>query len=120
MSQSDRPKPFSPHGAIDGAVVDSNLAKQMKICMRFGNSCGIPFIAKEYFKKHIQWKVFEPYVFDRLTQPWTMFASGMKDSNQDVVKDVVKEESAGKKKKYVVKTKKNGGKRKGTIRKVKH
>jgi hypothetical protein len=73
MSQADRPKPFSPHGAVDGSVVDSNLAKEMKMIMRYGNSCGIPFVAKEYFKKHIQWRNFEPYVFDRLTQPWTTF-----------------------------------------------
>jgi hypothetical protein len=73
MSQPDRPKPFSPHGAVDGAVVDSALAKEMKIDMRYGNSCGIPFVAKEYFQKHIQWRNFEPYVFDRLTQPWSKF-----------------------------------------------
>jgi len=111
MSQSDRPRPFAPHGAVDGAVVDSNLAKEMKICMRFGNSCGIPFIAKDYFKKHIQWKIFEPYVFDRLTQPWTIFAGEINNASQ---------EPADKKKKYVMRTKKNGGKgnRKGTIRKL--
>ena len=111
MSQSDRPRPFAPHGAIDGAVVDSNLAKEMKICMRFGNSCGIPFVAKDYFKKHIQWKVFEPYVFDRLTQPWTTVAGEINNAIQEPV---------DKKKKYVIRTKKNGGKgkRKGTIRKL--
>jgi hypothetical protein len=73
MSQADRPKPFSPHGATDGAVVDSALAKEMKISMRIGNSCGIPFVAKDYFKKHIQWRNFEPYIFDRLSQPWSTF-----------------------------------------------
>ena len=79
--------------------------------MRFGNSCGIPFIAKDYFKKHIQWKIFEPYVFDRLTQPWTIFAGEINNASQ---------EPADKKKKYVMRTKKNGGKgnRKGTIRKL--
>ena len=73
MSQADRPKPFSLHGAVDGAVVDSSLAKQMKIRMRFGNSCGTPFVADDFFKKHIQWRNFQPYIFDRLTQPWTTF-----------------------------------------------
>lgn len=73
MSQADRPKPFSPHGAVDGAVVDSKLAKEMKLEMRYGNSCGIPFVAKDYFQKHIQWRNFEPYVFDRLKQPWSTF-----------------------------------------------
>jgi len=72
MSQADRPKPFAPHGACDGAVVDSNLAKEMKMVMRTGNSCGIPFKADEFFKKHIQWRIFQPYIFDRPSQPWTV------------------------------------------------
>jgi hypothetical protein len=73
MSQADRPKPFAMHGACDGAIIDSNLAKEMKLVMRYGNSCGTPFIADDFFKKHIQWRSFQPYVFDRLTQPWTIF-----------------------------------------------
>jgi hypothetical protein len=92
MSQADRPKPFALHGAVDGAVVDTRLAKEMKILMRYGNSCGIPFIAKDFFKKHIQWRNFEPYIFDRLTQPWTYFGI----TNEKILK-----------KKYVLKTKKN-------------
>ena len=105
MSQSDRPKPFSPHGAVDGAVVDTNLAKQMKLEMRYGNSCGIPFIAKTFFEKHIQWSNLEPYVFDRLTQPWTIFSSLNKDSSPS------SSNKPSKSKKYVMKTKKNGGRK---------
>ena len=43
MSQEGRPKPFAPHGAVDGFVMDSTLAKKMAFVGRFGNSCGIPF-----------------------------------------------------------------------------
>jgi hypothetical protein len=43
MSQPDRPKPFSPHGALDGVVCDTKLAKKMTFIARYGNSCGIPF-----------------------------------------------------------------------------
>ena len=43
MSQSDRPKPFSPHGAIDGCVTDSNLIREMSFWARYGNSCGTAF-----------------------------------------------------------------------------
>ena len=74
MSQSDRPKPFSPHGACDGCVVDTNMAKKMSFSARFGNSCGIPFVAEEYFKKNRQWDVFKPYLKDRPSAPWTDFA----------------------------------------------
>jgi hypothetical protein len=73
MSQSDRPKPFSPHGAVDGIVCDTALAKKMSFIGRYGNSCGIPFIAKEYCKKNRQFEKFCPYLKDRPTEPWTEF-----------------------------------------------
>jgi hypothetical protein len=73
MSQSDRPKPFAPHGAVDGIVADTNLVKKMSFVARYGNSCGIPFIAEDYFKEHRQFEKFAPYVFDRISQPWTEF-----------------------------------------------
>jgi hypothetical protein len=74
MSEAGRPKPFSPRGAVDGIVCDTALAKNMSFIGRFGNSCGIPFVKEEFFKKHRQWDKFRPYVKDRLTQPWTEFA----------------------------------------------
>lgn len=74
MSQENRPKPYAPHGAVDGVVCDTTLAKKMSFIGRFGNSCGIPFIAKEFFKKHRQWANFAPYVLDRPSQPWTEFS----------------------------------------------
>ena len=73
MSQADRPKPYAPHGAVDGVVCDTKLAKNMSFIARFGNSCGIPFIAKDFFKEHRQYEKFEPYIKDRLTEPWTDF-----------------------------------------------
>jgi hypothetical protein len=73
MSQSDRPKPFSPHGAVDGIVCDSELAKQMSFIGRFGNSCGTEFIAHKFCEKNRQWKYLEPYLHDRISQPWTKF-----------------------------------------------
>jgi hypothetical protein len=73
MSQESRPKPFAPHGALDGIVCDTKMAKNMSFCGRFGNSCGIPFVADKFFKEHRQYEKFAPYVFDRLSQPWTDF-----------------------------------------------
>jgi hypothetical protein len=73
MSDPSRPKPFSPHGAVDGIVCDTNLAKKMGFIGRFGNSCGIPFIKDEFCKKHRQYYKFCPYLKDRPTQPWTEF-----------------------------------------------
>jgi hypothetical protein len=75
MSDQSRPKPFAPHGAVDGIVCDTNLAKKMAFVGRFGNSCGIPFIKDEFCKKHRQYYKFCPYLHDRPSQPWTEFAS---------------------------------------------
>ena len=71
MSAPGRPLPFAPHGAVDGFVCDSKMAKNMTICGRYGNSCGTPFITKEFIKKHRQYQIFEPYLKDRPSQPWT-------------------------------------------------
>ena len=73
MSDPSRPKPFSPHGALDGIVCDTNLAKKMAFVGRFGNSCGIPFIKDEFCKKNRQYYKFCPYLKDRPSQPWTEF-----------------------------------------------
>ena len=72
---SERPKPFSPHGAVDGIVCDTNLAKKMGFIGRFGNSCGISFIKDEFCKKHRQYYKFCPYLKDRPSEPWTEFTS---------------------------------------------
>jgi hypothetical protein len=73
MSQPNRPVPYQPRGAVDGFVCDSNLAKNMSFIGRYGNSCGTSFIASDFFKKHRQYYKFEPYIMDRLSQPWTEF-----------------------------------------------
>ena len=74
MSDPSRPKPFQARGVVDGAVMDTASAKNMAFHMRWGNSCGIPFHAKEYCNQHRQWSHLEPYLHDRLTQPWTLFS----------------------------------------------
>jgi hypothetical protein len=70
MSSAGRPVPFAPHGAVDGFVVDSSMARKMVMCGRYGNSCGTPFLKKEYIKNNRQFEMFEPYLFDRPSQPW--------------------------------------------------
>ena len=74
MSDPSRPKPFAPHGAVDGLITDSTLAKKMMVEARWGNSCGIPFKAADFCKKHRQYENFAPYLYDRLTEEWTEFS----------------------------------------------
>jgi len=94
MSQADRPKPYAPHGAVDGFVTDSNLAKQMKIIGRYGSSCGTPFDKTEFCKQHIQYENFCSYLKDRPSQPWTEFNSidykkhNIKNKNKKSIKDL--------------------------------
>ena len=84
MSQSDRPKPFAPHGALDGIVCDTKLAEKMSFIGRFGNSCGIPFDKNEFCKQHIQYANFCPYLKDRPSQPWTFFRSYKADKIKNI------------------------------------
>ena len=74
MSDPSRPKPFSPHGAVDGCVIDTVMAEKMSFMCRFGNSCGIPFNKNEFCDKNMQWDNFRPYLNDRPTKPWTDFS----------------------------------------------
>lgn len=63
---------YSPKGAIDGKVCDSNMAKRMQFLGRIGNTCGKPFNSKSFFSKHKQWKIFEPVIKNKPSQPWTL------------------------------------------------
>ena len=73
MSQEHRPKPFAPHGAVDGIVCDTDLAKKMSFVGKFGASCDIGFDKEEFCKKHRQYAKFCPYLHDRPSEPWTEF-----------------------------------------------
>jgi hypothetical protein len=73
MSDPSRPKPYQPRGAVDGSVLDATMAADMGFLMRYGNSCGTPFVAKEFCNLNRQWKHLEPYLHDRPSQPWTAF-----------------------------------------------
>jgi len=97
MSQSDRPKPYAPHGAVDGIVCDTNMAKKMAFEGRFGNSCGIPFVVSDYCKKHRVFERFCPYLKDRPTQPWTIISSIKKIDKSDKPEFTKKTKSGGKK-----------------------
>lgn len=70
MSQSDRPVPFAPRGTVDGMVADGECVRTMSFWGRFGASCDTAFDAAAYFKKHRQFRRFQPFIMDRPKQPW--------------------------------------------------
>jgi hypothetical protein len=73
MSQESRPTPYAPHGAIDGLICDTNLAKKMSFIGKFGSSCDIGFDKNEFCKNHRQYENFCKYLKDRPSYPWTEF-----------------------------------------------
>ena len=74
MSDPSRPKPYQPRGALDGNVCDSNMIKKMSFCLRYGDSCGIPFLKDKFCDEHREWAYLRPFLHDRPQQPWTNFA----------------------------------------------
>jgi hypothetical protein len=68
-------RPYSPQGAVDGKVMDSDMAKGLSFEARWGNSSGMPFVAADFFAAHPQWDYLDGYVNDRPTQPWTTFTA---------------------------------------------
>ena len=77
MSQADRPKPYAPRGAVDGKVITSDLARELKFMGIWGSSCGTPFYKDEFCERNLQWESLKPYLHDRFSQPWTTFDSAM-------------------------------------------
>jgi len=74
MSDPSRPKPFQPRGALDGNVIDTVMAKNMSFSLRWGNSCGMPFVKDKFCDENRIWDDLRPYLKDRPQQPWTTFA----------------------------------------------
>ena len=68
--------PFAPQGAVDGKVMDSDLAGDLSFFARWGNSSGMPFDAAEFLAENTQWDHLEGYLKDRPSQPWTLFTAG--------------------------------------------
>jgi hypothetical protein len=64
---------YLPAGAVDGKVVDSNLAKNWQFWAKWGSSCDIGFDAKEFLEKHTQYDWLQGYLKDIPAEPWTVF-----------------------------------------------
>jgi len=90
MSDPSRPKPYQPRGAIDGNVCDSNMAKNMSFELRYGNSCGIPFLKDKFCDENRIWEDQRPYLHDRVQQPWTVFSITDKKSKSKTIKKKLK------------------------------
>jgi len=64
---------YLPSGAIDGKVVDSDMAENWQFWAKWGSSCDIAFDAEEFLQRHTQYDWLEGYLVDLPAQPWTIF-----------------------------------------------
>lgn len=96
MSDPSRPKPYAPRGALDGCVIDATMAKNMSFELRYGNSCGTPFLKNDFCDQNRQWAYLRAYLHNRPQMPWTIFSTTNKYSkrgNQTKRKGVVGKKS---------------------------
>jgi hypothetical protein len=67
--------PYYPGGAVDGKVMDSDMANRMRMWTKWGSSCDIRFNAQEFLEKHTQFDWLNGYLKDMPVEPWTVFPS---------------------------------------------
>ena len=68
------PGAYIPGGAIDGKVLDSNLAKNWNILARWGSSCDIGFDAEKFLQQHTQYDWLNEYLENLPAHDWTTVA----------------------------------------------
>lgn len=72
---SDR-TPYSPSGAVEGKVTDSDMAAAMSLIARAGHPCGSDFDAAQFLAEHHEYSWQAPILRDMDAGPWTQFRSG--------------------------------------------
>lgn len=77
----DDQAPYTPWGANDGKVCDSDMTRELSLWARWGHACGMPFDAAAFLREHPQWHWLEGHMRDRPAQPWVVFRAA--DSTYD-------------------------------------
>jgi hypothetical protein len=72
---SDR-TPYSPSGAVEGKVTDSDMAAAMTLIARAGHPCGSNFDAAKFLAEHREYSWQASILRDMDAGPWTQFRSG--------------------------------------------
>lgn len=68
--------PYTPFGAVQGKVMDSDMAAKMSFVAHAGHPCGEDFLAAPFLAAHPEFAWEEPILKDMKSGPWTEFASG--------------------------------------------
>jgi len=67
-----------PGGTVQAKAMDSTMAAGMQLWAAMGHPCAPDFIAADFLKQHPEYDWMQGLLRDMKTQPWTLFASGMK------------------------------------------
>jgi len=67
--------PSYPGGAVQGKVIDGEMAKRMTFAARRGHPCGENFLAAPFLKAHTEYSWQQPVLRDMIAGPWTVFHS---------------------------------------------
>jgi len=70
--------PSYPGGAVQGKVIDGEMAKRMTFAARRGHPCGENFLAAPFLKAHTEYSWQQPVLRDMIAGPWTVFHSGQR------------------------------------------
>ena len=71
--------PYSPEGAVQGKVADSQMAKAMSFRARYGHPCGKDFLVEPFFKAHPEFNWQAGVLRDMKAGPWTLFRTGERE-----------------------------------------
>ena len=65
--------PFFPGGSCDGKCASAEDIEALRMWGIFGRADGESFDADEFMAQHPQWNWQRGYLYDRPSQPWTLF-----------------------------------------------
>ncbi len=69
-------EPFSPSGAVQGKVINSDMAANLEFMARIGHPCGTNFDAAKFLSEHPQFSWESPVLRDMIAGPWSQFRIG--------------------------------------------
>ena len=70
--------PFNPSGAVQGKVMDSDMAGKMTFIARIGHPCGSDFKAQAFLDAHPDYHWQSAALVDMDAGPWTQYHAGDK------------------------------------------
>jgi Phospholipase B len=77
--------PFNPAGAVQGKVMDSQMAANMSFIARIGHPGGMNFNAAQFLAAHPEFSWQAPVLQDMDAGPWTVFRIGDHAAQQNLV-----------------------------------